>query len=131
MDINYKFPQSESVNIEISGGVIRIDPVLGVYLHTNSSHHSIGIEEVYIDKIDGSLVVKRFSNSSAAVVTTSVTPDEYLTSQGITVGLSGGGTISKVFFYRNGTQLKLHGENGFAAVASPVSNIWFLTITHK
>ena len=45
--------------IKINGGVIRIDPTKGVYLHTNSSHHSVGIEQVYIDKIDGSLVVIR------------------------------------------------------------------------
>lgn len=130
-DLAYKFGISESTNTEIAGGVIRLDPVEGVYLHTNSSHHSIGIKQVYIDSSDGSLVIEKYPDASNAVVTTAVTPDETLAARGITVGLSGGGTISKVFFYKNGTKLLLHGPNGYDAVASATSNIWFMTVSHK
>ncbi len=114
--------------IKINGGVIRIDPTKGVYLHTNSSHHSVGIEQVYIDKIDGSLVVIRDTKDS--IVTTSVTPDETLTKRGIAVGFSGGGKVSKVLFYKNGKQLKLNKKQDFNQVASPMSNIWFMVVSH-
>ena len=123
----YQLPQSASNNVKITGGVIRIDPK-GVYLHTNSTHHSIGIKSVYIDKNDGSLVV--VSEKGNPVVTTSVTPDETIAKKGITVGLSGGGKYSKVFFYKNGKQLKLNSKQ-FNEVASPTSNIWFMVVSHE
>lgn len=125
----YMFPSLPIGELQISGAVIRIDPDLGVYIHANSSHHAIGVTDAYIDDTDGSLVVVRDNNNP--VVSTSVTPDEALTDRGIHVGLSGGGQISKVFFYDiNGNKLLLHGPNGFAAVASSVSNIWFMTVNH-
>lgn len=128
----YQFPISESANTEITGGVIRIDPDRGVYLLTDSSHHSIGIKDVYIDETSGALVVEKYEDVENTVVTTAVTADETLARKGITVGLSGGGKISKVFFYNeNGTQLKLHGPIGFETVASPTANIWFMSVSHK
>ena len=91
--------------IKINGGVIRIDPTKGVYLHTNSSHHSVGIEQVYIDKIDGSLVVIRDTKDS--IVTTSVTPDETLTKRGIAVGFSGGGESVEGSFLQKWETIKI------------------------
>lgn len=125
----YKLASTEQVQekIEMNGGVIRLDRKKGVYLHTNSTHHSVGIEKVYIDKKDGSLVVVR--SEGGAVVSTVVTPDETLSEKGVTVGLSGGGKVSKVFFYKDGRRVKLHYPKEYKQVASSTSNIWFMSIT--
>jgi hypothetical protein len=125
----YKLASTEQVQekIEMNGGVIRLDRKRGVYLHTNSTHHSVGIEKVYIDKADGSLVVVR--SKGGAVVSTVVTPDETLSEKGVTVGLSGGGKVSKVFFYKDGRRVKLHYPKEYKRVASATSNVWFMSIT--
>lgn len=125
----YKFASSASLQekVEINGGVIRLDPKKGVYLLTDSSHHSIGIEKVYINKKTGALVVEQ--DEKKPVVTTSVVPDETLSGMGVTVGLSGGGKTSQLIFYKNGKRLKLHYPSHYKQIATITSNIWFTSIT--
>lgn len=117
-----EYQKPYGTDVKIVGGVIRLDPTLGVYLHVNSSHNSVGIESVGIGT-DGSLEVVR--DISSAVVSVSVTTDEYLTNLGVTVGLSGGGKLSKVFFYKGGRKLNLNVKSDFDSIASTVANIWF------
>ena len=114
--------------VKINGGVIRLDDKRGVYIHTNSSHHSIGFDRVYVNKGDGALVIVR--DQKDAVVTTSVTPDEYLTKKGVSVGLSGGGKVTKIFFYKDGRQLNLAKPSDYSKIASPVSNIWVMIVSN-
>ena len=106
----------------IGGGVIRFDPIDGIYLHTNATHHSVGIESVGANA-DGDLYVKRFSGG--AVVSLSASPDETLCARGITAGVSGGGINSVIRLYnRAGKRLNLNNASDYAEIASPWSNLW-------
>jgi len=124
----YKLSQNESTNTNMNGGVIRLDPTKGVYIHVNDSHHSVGIENAYIHKTNGSLVIVK--DNKNPVVTTTVLPDETLAEKGITLGLSGGGKVSHIFFYKDGKQLKLHWPSHYKQVASATSNVWFTSVTY-
>lgn len=126
----YQYPSAEDIKIGMTGGVIRIDPNEGVYLHTNEAHHSVGIKHVYVDS-SGAITVERTPEAAGTVITTAVTPDETLAGKNIQVGLSGGAKISKVFFYQAGRKLNLKRQADFEYVASPLANIWFMTVTHK
>ncbi|MGM0876545.1 MAG: hypothetical protein ACQEWV_17705 [Bacillota bacterium] len=95
---------------------------------TDSSHHSVGIEHIYINKRNGALVIVK--DNYQPVVTTSVTLDETLSGQGVTVGLSGGGKTSQILFFKNGKRLKLHYPSHYKQIAGKTSNVWFLTISH-
>lgn len=121
--------QKPTSSLLIGGGVIRIDPTEGVYLHTNETHHSVGIESVFINA-GGDLEIKRYSGSK--VVTTSITPDETIARLGITFGLSGGGTRSVLQAYnRQGKRLNLNVPEDYAQVASPTANIWALFVNSQ
>lgn len=127
----YQYTNEEVTTTElmIGGGVIRLDPVEGVYLHTNETHHSVGIESARIDE-NGDLEIRRFSGG--AVVSLSVTPDETLTRLGITLGVSGGGIVSKIHVYnRNGERLNLRQSSDYKQVAHAYSNIWALYINRR
>lgn len=127
----YQFTHTEkpTSSLLIGGGVVRIDPTEGVYLHTNETHHSVGIESVYINS-GGDLEIKRYSGSK--VVSTSVTPDETIARLGITFGLSGGGTRSVLHAYnRQGQRLNLNNPEHFAQVASPTANLWVLFVNSQ
>lgn len=117
---NEEIPAS---GIVISGGCIRIDPAQGVYLHTNETHHSVGIESVGIDSTTGYLCVRRFKGD--AIISVIAAPDETLAQKGITFGPSGGGrkTLIKMF-NRNGELLDLREPSHFNQVASAYTNIW-------
>ncbi|MGL4821076.1 MAG: hypothetical protein ACRC5C_14045 [Bacilli bacterium] len=112
-------------NITITGAPIRMS-VEGVSLIANTTHQPVGIESVGIDPKDGSLVVTRIEDDQ--VVTTSVTPDETLARLGVTVGLSGGGKTSKVYFYQNGVKLNLNNATDYAKIATSATNLWFMTV---
>ena len=116
---NEEVPTSE---LMIGGGVIRFDPTEGIYLHTNKTHHSVGIESVGANA-DGDLYVKRFSGG--AVVSLSASPDETLCARGITAGVSGGGINSVIRLYnRAGKRLNLNNASDYAEIASPTANLW-------
>lgn len=122
----YTNEEVRTCDLMIGGGVIRLDPTQGVYLHTNNTHHSVGIESTRIDE-GGDLEIRRFSGG--AVVSLSVTPDETLTRLGITLGVSGGGIVSKIHFYnRQGQRLNLNNNDHYKQVAAATSNIWALYI---
>ncbi|MBS1968657.1 MAG: hypothetical protein JSU04_00025 [Bdellovibrionales bacterium] len=127
----YQFTNEEVLTAElmIGGGAIRLDPTEGVYLHTNETHHSVGISSVCIDE-NGDLEIRRFSGG--AVVSLSVTPDETLTKLGVRVGVSGGGITSKVHFYnRHNERLNLNRASDYSQVATPFSNLWALYINRR
>lgn len=126
---DYSFVSTHEVQeqINVIGGVIRLDPKKGVYILTDSAHHSVGLEKAYINKKTGALVVVQ--NARNPVVTTSVDTDETLSGKGITVGLSGGGKESHILFYKDGKRLKLHYPSHYKQVASATSNLWFTSFT--
>jgi len=111
----------------ISGGVIRIDPVKKVYIHTNSTHHSRGIQSVGIDTRTGAVKIVR--DQSDAVITISADEDESLAARNIKIGISGGGLTTLVFFYQNGRKLNMANKNDFNKVASTTSNFWIQWIS--
>ncbi len=121
---------TEEVNddLRISGGAIRIDPN-GVYIIHDSAHHPVGIESVYVDEKSGVLVIVKDNNNPA--VTTSADPDETLAKKGVTVGLSGGGRISNITFYKNGRKLYLNRAVDYKQASDKMANIWFTTVSHK
>lgn len=128
---SYQFTNEQvpTTDIKISGGVIRIDPVQGVYLHTNSSHHSVGIKSVGINPDNGYLFIERYNGD--AIVSVVATPDETLSAKGITFGPSGGGKITYLKLYnRNGQLLDLRKQSDYDQVASSVSNVWIAYFSH-
>ncbi len=86
--------QAPTTDLKISGGVIRLDPTEGVYLHTNETHHSVGIESVGIDNETGYLSIRRYKGD--AIVSVMASPDETLAGKGITFGPSGGGRTTLI-----------------------------------
>lgn len=127
----YQFTNEQvpTTDIKISGGVIRIDPVQGVYLHTNNSHHSVGIESVGIDPDTGYLHIQRYKGD--AIVSVVATPDETLAAKGITFGPSGGGRNTYLKLYnRNGQLLDLRKQSDYDQVASSLSNVWIAFFSH-
>lgn len=123
----YKRSQDDTKYTEITGGVIRLDKS-EVYLHTNATHISVGIERVYIEKSSGALIIEK--DYGNPVVSTMVTVDEELASKGVTVGLSGGGRVSKVYFFQHGKRLNLAKRGDYNKISSSTSNIWFSTINY-
>jgi len=111
----------------ISGGVIRIDPIKKVYLHTNSTHHSRGIKNVGVDLKTGTVKIVR--DNSDAIISISADEDETLAARNIKVGISGGGETTLVFFYQNGRKLNMANKSDFNKVASTTSNFWIQWIS--
>lgn len=116
---NEEIPFNE---ITFSGGCVRLDKELGVYLHTNSAHKSVGIESVSINE-KGHLQVSRFK--SDPIISVIVTPDETLAAKGITLGASGGARDTSIILYdRAGRKLDLNLKEDYDQVASLLSNVW-------
>lgn len=105
-----------------SGGVIRIDPSKGVYLHTNDTHHSRGIKSVRIDSKTGGIRVTR--DKMDAIISVSADADETLSERKIVAGISGGGVTTIIFLYKDGRKLNLNNKNDYKLVASPSANLW-------
>lgn len=111
-----------------TGGVIRFDSRWGYpRVHTNSAHISVGIKDVSIND-RGELVVK---HEGGPVVTMFASPDETLTTKGISVGLSGGGGLTKARFYdsRIGRQLDLSDGGDWLRIYGRYSNLWIGWLT--
>ena len=131
--VGYAFSTYQKPSIKLadgttfSGGVIRIDPSKGVYLHTNDTHHSRGIKAVSIDSRTGGIRVTR--DTMDAIISVSADPDESLSARNITTGISGGGVTTIVFFYQNGRQLNLNDKTDYAKIASSTSNFWISWIS--
>lgn len=119
--------QSPPDDVQISGAVIRLTPA-GVEILSDTSHTPVGVTDAYINSRCGCLTVVR-DGAPNNVITTAVTTDEYLASQDIEVGLSGGGRISNIMFYRDGRKLFLHRPDQYALVAAPSSNLWFMVVS--
>lgn len=110
-----------------SGGVIRIDPKQGVYLHTNDTHHARGIKSLGIDARTGGIKITR--DRTDAIISVSADADESLAARNITAGISGGGVTTYVLFYQNGRKLNLNNKSDYAKIASPTSNFWIQWIS--
>lgn len=108
------------------GCCIRFDED-GPYLHTNSTHQSVGI-------IPSSLKITSIGDLefqldiTLPVITTSISEDETLTTRGIAGGLSGGGGLCIVRFRQEGmghnSKLWLKDPAHYAEIAGSTSNIW-------
>lgn len=123
--------QKESIKLDqgltISGGVIRIDPTQGVYLHTNDTHHSRGIKAVGIDTRTGGIKITR--DSTDAIISVSADADETLADRNIVTGVSGGGVTTIVMLYQDGERLDLNDPVDFKKVAGTTSNFWIQWIS--
>ena len=113
--------------VQINGCVVRLAPD-GVYLHENSSHIAVGIEEIYVDNTRGTLVIRRESSNPVVSVSTDV--DESLARIGVTVGLSGGGKTSHIYFYKDGKQKWLSKASDYAEICGEYHNVWFLIVSY-
>ncbi|WP_232819613.1 hypothetical protein [Exiguobacterium sp. TNDT2] len=113
--------------LTFSGMALRFDAKNGPYIHANASHYPLGFKSVTIDPKRGYLTIRRDRVDS--VVSIIVDPDETLTARGITIGASGGGVVTNLFFYQNGRLLNLAKPSDYAIIAGPVSNAWITIIS--
>jgi hypothetical protein len=123
--------QSDSLtqeDIQISGAVIRLEPE-GVSILDNTSHTPVGVAAAYINPVCGCLTVERDTTINN-VITTSVTVDETLARLDIEIGLSGGGLVSNIYFYKDGQRLYVNNPAVYAELATSVTNIWFMVVSY-
>jgi len=114
-------------NIVHRGGVIRIG-TNGVYLHVNSTHHSVGIKSVKINKA-GNLEIA--TELVSPIISINVSPDETLAQKGIIAGASVGSQTTIIKFSKNGRSLNLNRTSDYKLIASDVSNLWVSWISHQ
>lgn len=124
---DFILPSTTGEQLTFSGMALRLDPKRGPYIHGNASHYPRGFKEVYIDQNRGYLTVKRDRFDSVVSIITD--PDETLTARGITIGSSGGGVITNLYFYQNGRLLNLANPKDYAIVAGVYSNVWLTIIS--
>lgn len=120
-------PSVTGESLTFSGMALRFDPVNGPYIHANASHYPLGFTSATIDQNRGYLTIRRDRVDS--VVSIIVDPDETLTARGITIGASGGGVVTNLFFYQNGRLLDLANPSDYAIIAGPFSNAWITIIS--
>lgn len=120
-------PSVTGEQLTFSGMALRFDPVNGPSIHANTAHYPLGFKEAYIDQNRGYLTIRRDRVDS--VVSIIVDPDETLTARGITIGASGGGVVTNLFFYQNGRLLNLADPVDYAIIAGPFSNAWMTIIS--
>ncbi|WP_233546971.1 hypothetical protein [Exiguobacterium sp. AM39-5BH] len=113
--------------LTFSGTALRFDPKNGPYILANASHYPLGFKTVTIDPNRGYVTIRRDRVDS--VVSIIVDPDETLVARGITIGASGGGVVTNLFFYQNGRLLNLADPADYAIVAGPFSNAWITIIS--
>ncbi|MFY7870099.1 MAG: hypothetical protein ACOVQN_11380 [Exiguobacterium sp.] len=126
-DANTGFlPSVTGENLTFSGMALRLDATAGPSILSNSSHYPLGFYSVAIDP-KGYLTVRRDRVDS--VVSIIADPDETLVARGITIGASGGGVVTNLYFYQNGRLLNLANPADYALVAGPFSNAWITIIS--
>lgn len=113
--------------LTFSGMALRFDAKKGPSILANSTHYPLGFKEAFIDQKKGYLTIKRDRVDS--VVSIIVDPDETLSARGITIGASGGGVITNLYFYQNGRLLNLAKPSDYALIAGPYSNAWITIIS--
>lgn len=115
---------SDSVEIVESGGCLRFDSRWGYpRVHVNSTHASVGIRSVSIDK-EGNLEV--IHDSPGPIVTMWADSDETMIGRQITAGCSGGGGRTKIKLYDNRDQryLDLNVGRDWLRLHDRWSNLW-------
>ncbi|WP_214760244.1 hypothetical protein [Exiguobacterium sp. s146] len=121
-------PSTSGSELRFSGMALRLDPQ-GLYIHANGSHKPLGFTQAYIEPTRGYIVVRR--DRADSVVSIIAEPDETLTKRGITIGASGGGTVTHLFVYQNGVQLNMADPVDYAKTAGVFSNIWMTIISQS
>jgi hypothetical protein len=110
--------QPASVNeLSPAGGVLRWGTASSWRIYDNGHAHS-GLARVNCAS-SGRLVLT-LKGESRYVGFGAVTVDETLASKGVTVGVSAGRTALRLFFYRNGRDLRCDS----AVFRTPRSNVW-------
>lgn len=109
----------------ILGACVRLYDT-GPELHTNPAHVALDVASVHVGPDDGFLWIVHAS--SAPVVAILCSPDETLTSRGITAGASGGTNYSRVRFAEHGVPLDLRDPAHYAKVAGSSSNLWYAVV---
>lgn len=97
------------------GGVVRIGPK--TYLHENTSHASIGITSVRV--IHCELVVRVDIAPDEKIVAAIATEDETMSRLDVQAGLSGGGPVSNISFWRKGKKVCATSK-----IFGTTSNVW-------
>lgn len=109
-----------SVPVTAAGCIRNNDDSLGWVLHETSRHDNVGISS--ISTLTDRIVM--YCPNTFGVRTFIVTPDNNLAEEGITVGISGGGSEVHIFmFSRSGAKLNPWNVN---TTTVPASNIWFI-----
>lgn len=111
----------------LSGGCIRFGPktetnTIGIYVHHNAAHASVGIRSLSLDS-KGRLVVQQ-SGMGGPIVTMGAWADESLVERGISLGCSGGTGKTVISVARNGRGLDLRDRSDYALVEGPYCNAW-------
>ena len=119
-------PSVTGEKLTFSGMALRLDAKQGPYIHANSSHYPLGFKSAVIDP-KGYLTIRRDRVDS--VVSIIVDPDETLAARGITIGASGGGVVTNLYFYKNGRLLNLAKPADYALVSGPFANAWITIIS--
>ncbi|MET3196055.1 hypothetical protein [Bacillus sp. OAE603] len=109
------------------GGVIRLG-AKGVYLHVNSTHHSVGIRSV---KINSSGNLEIGTENVSPIISVNVSPDETLAQKSVIAGASVGNTTTVIKFSKNGKPLNLNKASDYKLIASDVSNLWVQWASHQ
>lgn len=117
---------SESATYAVKGCCIRF-PETGPEILADNSHVSVGIASVSIDDATGHLCITH--DRAAPVVALSTVLDETLMQRGLTVGGSGGGGRTLVFFkHPTAGLLNLKRADHYALFAGPTANLWYSVI---
>lgn len=104
----------------LTGGVLR-NYGSGWQTIEDSSHRSLNI--ISVNTTDRYIEVRQ--KSGDFVVSAIVTVDNDMAASGYTVGLSGGGGISRLVIYRDGEMVD---PRTITTSTVPLSNIWYLTV---
>lgn len=116
------FSTPDQVQTSATGCCIRFGPD-GIYLHHNTTHYSVGVEEGALTyDTRGRLVVRH--KSVGQLVTMGAFADETLTARGIALGCSGGASRTTIQVARKGVPLDLRKSTDYDQVAGEVSNAW-------
>lgn len=123
---NYRDAWSDAAVYAVKGCCIRF-PDTGPEILADSSHHSIGIASVSIDDATGHLCITH--DRAAPVVSISPVLDETLMQRGLTVGGSGGGGRTLIFF-KHATLgvLNLKNPAHYAVLTGTTTNLWYSVI---
>jgi hypothetical protein len=98
----------------------------GPYVHANSAHISIGVENVRVDD-SGRLVIE--TDGMAPVVACLVSGDETLSARGIFGGASVGVDTVITFHDAGSGRLYLNQQADWDAIAGTYCNVWVLWIS--